>query len=85
MKTLHKFILKSYVGPFVMTFFIAMFVFFMMFIFTYIDDFVGKGIDASILARCFTSTEEVRDRDGSQEADNRNHDHDFNEREARFA
>ena len=33
MKTLHKFILKSYIGPFVMTFFIAMFVFFMMFIF----------------------------------------------------
>ncbi|MGZ4056388.1 MAG: LptF/LptG family permease, partial [Bacteroidia bacterium] len=53
MKTLHKFILKSYIGPFVMTFFIAMFVFFMMFIFTYIDDFVGKGIDASILAELF--------------------------------
>ena len=53
MKTLHKFILKSYIGPFVMTFFIAMFVFFMMFIFTYIDDFVGKGIDASVLAELF--------------------------------
>ena len=36
-----------------MTFFIAMFVFFMMFIFTYIDDFVGKGIDAKILAELF--------------------------------
>lgn len=36
-----------------MTFFIAMFVFFMMFIFKYIDDFVGKGIDASILAELF--------------------------------
>ena len=53
MKTIHKFILKSYIGPFVMTFFIAMFVFFMMFIFKYIDDFVGKGIDASILAELF--------------------------------
>ncbi len=53
MKTLYKFILKSYIGPFVMTFFIAMFVFFMMFIFKYIDDFVGKGIDASILAELF--------------------------------
>jgi lipopolysaccharide export system permease protein len=52
-KTLYKFILKSYVGPFVMTFFIAMFVFFMMFIFKYIDDFVGKGIDASILSELF--------------------------------
>lgn len=52
-KTLYKFILRSYIGPFVMTFFIAMFVFFMMFIFTYIDDFVGKGIGASILSELF--------------------------------
>ncbi len=36
-----------------MTFFIAMFVFFMMFIFKYIDDFVGKGIDARILSELF--------------------------------
>ncbi|MCW3070919.1 MAG: putative permease [Bacteroidetes bacterium] len=53
MKTLHKFILKSYVGPFVMTFFIAMFVFFMMFIFKYIDDFVGKGLGAGVLSELF--------------------------------
>jgi lipopolysaccharide export system permease protein len=52
-KTLYKFILKSYIGPFVMTFFIAMFVFFMMFIFTYIDDFVGKGISAKVLSELF--------------------------------
>jgi lipopolysaccharide export system permease protein len=36
-----------------MTFFIAMFVFFMMFIFTYIDDFVGKGISVRILSELF--------------------------------
>jgi len=36
-----------------MTFFIAMFVFFMMFIFKYIDDFVGKGLAFSILAQLF--------------------------------
>ncbi len=53
MKTLYKFILKSYVGPFVMTFFIAMFVFFMMFIFKYIDDFVGKGLKFSVLSELF--------------------------------
>ena len=53
MRTLHKFILKSYVGPFVMTFFIAMFVFFMMFIFTYIDDFVGKGLGVMVLSKLF--------------------------------
>jgi lipopolysaccharide export system permease protein len=36
-----------------MTFFIAMFVFFMMFIFKYIDDFVGKGLGAGILSELF--------------------------------
>lgn len=36
-----------------MTFFIAMFVFFMMFIFTYIDDIVGKGISVQILSQLF--------------------------------
>jgi len=36
-----------------MTFFIAMFVFFMMFIFKYIDDFVGKGLSFSILSELF--------------------------------
>ncbi len=53
MKTINRFILKSYVGPFIMTFFISMFVFFMMFIFKYIDDFVGKGLAASMLAQLF--------------------------------
>lgn len=53
MKTLYKFILKSYIGPFVMTFFIAMFVFFMMFIFKYIDDFVGKGLSVAVLSKLF--------------------------------
>jgi lipopolysaccharide export system permease protein len=52
-KTLYKFVLKSYIGPFIMTFFIAMFVFFMLFIFTYIDDFVGKGISIRILSELF--------------------------------
>lgn len=36
-----------------MTFFIAMFVFFMMFIFKYIDDFVGKGLGAGVLSELF--------------------------------
>ncbi len=36
-----------------MTFFIAMFIFFMMFIFKYIDDFVGKGLSVGILSELF--------------------------------
>ena len=44
MKTVDKFVLKSYLGPMVMTFFIVMFVLLMQFMWRYIDELVGKGI-----------------------------------------
>lgn len=49
MKTIHKLILKSYLGPMVLTFFIVMFVLMMNFLWRYIDDLVGKGLDANII------------------------------------
>ncbi len=49
MKRLHTFILGSYLWPFVTTFFICMFVLIMQFLWRYIDDFVGKGLDFSII------------------------------------
>ena len=45
MKTLTKFILKSFAAPFVATFFIALFILLMQFIWKHIDDMVGKGIE----------------------------------------
>ncbi|MDE7068975.1 MAG: LptF/LptG family permease [Alistipes sp.] len=45
MKTIHKFVLKSYLGPMILTFFIVMFVLLMNFLWRYIDELVGKGID----------------------------------------
>ncbi|MEJ5315787.1 MAG: LptF/LptG family permease [Tenuifilum sp.] len=50
MKTLHRFILKSYIGPLVMTFFITMFVLLMQFLWKYIDDLVGKGLSWDVIA-----------------------------------
>lgn len=50
MKRLHSFIVKSYIGPLVLTFFIAMFILLMQFLWKYIDDLVGKGLDFSIIA-----------------------------------
>ena len=47
MKTIHKLVLKSYLGPMFLTFFIVMFVLMMNFIWRYIDELVGKGLDAS--------------------------------------
>ena len=45
LKKLHIFIIKSYVGPLIMTFFIALFVLLMQFLWKYIDDIVGKGLE----------------------------------------
>lgn len=44
-KKLDKLILKSFIGPFVITFFIAFFVLMMQSLWKYIDDLVGKGLD----------------------------------------
>ncbi len=44
-KKLDKLILKSFLGPFIITFFIALFVLMMQILWKYIDDLVGKGLD----------------------------------------
>lgn len=49
MKTIHKLVLKSYLGPMVLTFFIVMFVLMMNFVWRYIDELVGKGLEASVI------------------------------------
>lgn len=42
--------LKSFIGPFIATFFISMFVLIMQFLWRMIDDIVGKGLDAAVIA-----------------------------------
>ncbi|MCZ4694276.1 YjgP/YjgQ family permease [Ancylomarina euxinus] len=49
MKRLHSFILKSFLGPLTFTFFICMFVLLMQFLWRYIDEFVGKGLDWTVI------------------------------------
>lgn len=48
-KKLYKLILKSYLGPFVLTFFIALFILVMQFLWKYIDDLVGKGLQWTVI------------------------------------
>ena len=48
-KRLHWLILKSFIGPFMATFIIAMFVLIMQFLWKYIDDLMGKGLDFEIV------------------------------------
>lgn len=50
MKRLHWYVLKTFLGPFVLTFFICMFILLMQFLWKYVDDLVGKGLDWGILA-----------------------------------
>jgi lipopolysaccharide export system permease protein len=51
MKRLYRNILKSYFGPFIMTFFIVLFITLMQFLWKYIDDMVGKGLELHIIAK----------------------------------
>jgi lipopolysaccharide export system permease protein len=50
MKRLHWYIIKSFLGPFFMTFFIVLFVLLMQFLWKYVDDLVGKGLEFDVLA-----------------------------------
>ncbi|MCB0515337.1 MAG: LptF/LptG family permease [Bacteroidetes bacterium] len=49
MKIIDRLILKSFWGPFILTFCIALFVLIMQFLWKYIDDLVGKGLEPLIL------------------------------------
>ena len=51
MKKLDKLIVKAFVGPFIATFFITLFVLVMQFFWLWIDDFVGKGLDAGTILK----------------------------------
>ncbi len=49
MKKLHKLVVQSYIGPFFVTFFIALFILLMQFLWKYIDDLVGKGLEWHVI------------------------------------
>ena len=50
-KKLDKLIIRSFIGPFIATFFISLFVLVMQFFWLYIDDLVGKGLDVLTIFR----------------------------------
>ena len=50
-KKLDKLILKSFIGPFIITFFIAFFVLMMQGLWKYLDDLVGKGLDFATIGK----------------------------------
>jgi len=50
-KKLDKLILKSFIGPFIATFFIALFVLMMQSLWKYLDDLVGKDLDFATIGQ----------------------------------
>lgn len=53
MKRLYRFMLRSYVPLLLMTFFICLFIVLMQFLWRYIDDLVGKGLEVHVVAELF--------------------------------
>jgi lipopolysaccharide export system permease protein len=50
LKKLDKFVLKSFIGPLVLTFFIVLIILILQFLWMYIDELAGKGLEFKILA-----------------------------------
>ncbi|MBI4648586.1 MAG: LptF/LptG family permease [Bacteroidia bacterium] len=50
MKKLHWLVIKSYLGPFTATFFVAVFLLLMQFLWKYVDELVGKGLPFHVIA-----------------------------------
>ncbi|NEW80960.1 MAG: YjgP/YjgQ family permease [Mariniphaga sp.] len=49
MKRLHLYIIKSFIGPFFVTLVISLFVLLMQFLWVYLDELVGKGLEISVI------------------------------------
>ncbi len=50
MKKLDKFVLKSFIGPLVLTFFIVLIILILQFLWMYVDELAGKGLGFKVLA-----------------------------------
>ncbi len=51
LKQIDRFVIRAYLGPFVATFFISLFILLMQFLWVYVDDLVGKGLEWHVLLR----------------------------------
>jgi lipopolysaccharide export system permease protein len=49
MKRLYSYLIERFIGPFLLTFFVCIFVLLMQFLWKYLDDLVGKGLETSII------------------------------------
>ena len=50
MKKVDKFVLKSFIGPLIFTFFIVLIILILQFLWMYVDELAGKGLEFKVLA-----------------------------------
>lgn len=50
MKKLHQLVIKSFIGPLFLTFFFVIFILLMQFLWKYIDDLIGKGLEMGVIS-----------------------------------
>lgn len=50
MKKLDRFVLKSFIGPLILTFFIVLIILILQFLWMYVDELAGKGLELKIVA-----------------------------------
>jgi len=50
LKKLDLFVIRSFVGPLVLTFFIVLIILILQFLWMYVDDLAGKGLEIGVLA-----------------------------------
>ena len=51
MKIIDRYLCKNFLGPFVLTFFVALFVLLMQFLWKWVDELVGKGLEVGVLLK----------------------------------
>ncbi len=54
MKRLHRMIIRAYIGPLLVTFVIVLFILVMQFLWKYVDDLMGKGLEWYVLVELLT-------------------------------
>ena len=52
MKRLHRMIIRAYLGPLMVTFVIVLFILVMQFLWKWVDDLMGKGLDGTCWSNC---------------------------------
>ncbi len=56
MSKIHRLVLASYITPFILTFFVVIFLLLMQFLWKYIDDLVGKGLEIGVISELLLYT-----------------------------